>query len=746
MFRWTKPRLTGLGSKTDALGTSAHATNLFVVGFLVLFFELACIRWFATSVVFLQFFTNVILISCFLGMSCGCLAARHSRDWLAVLPYLALAAVTAALATLALYNWWGGLVVDVGSQRSSPQQIFFGTEYRNPDVAQFVVPIELVAAVFFILIALPFLGLGQTLGRAFDAYPHRVVAYTLNIAGSLAGISAFSVLSFLQTPPSIWFLISGAGIGYLMLKSGSLNWPRAFALVALPVMVAAPSAYRGQELRWSPYYAVEHDRATGNITVNGIGHQAMVPFEKGGASYSLIHLLRRHAGGRPFQDVLVIGAGSGNDVAHALRQGAERVDALEIDPVIQDIGVRYHPDRPYQDPRVFRHIDDGRHFLRTTERKYDLVVYALVDSLILHSGYSNVRLESFLFTEEALADIERVLKPNGVFVTYNYFRRGWIVERVAAMAERVFGCKPVVLSMPQIEKLASDSPSGFTMVIADCSQGIGQAFDRHGTFWLHTTPPENLGANGFAIQHGGTLDTEREDWTRIAPTSLLFDRGTSLRVRDDWPFLYLRDRLIPDLNIRSIALLGTLGVAMVYLFLPRGRARIDTRMFLLGAGFMLMETKAVVQLALLFGSTWLVNSVVFFAVLVLILLANVYVLKAPHLRLARHYAGLLALLGIAGLVPLETFLSGSIVWRYIIPCVLALGPMFFAGVIFAQSFKQAAEPDVAFGSNIAGSVVGGLGEALSMLIGFQYLLLVAAALYAMSAWPAAARPRPGWSL
>ena len=72
---------------------------------------------------------------------------------------------------------------------------------------------------------------------------------------------------------------------------------------------------------------------------------------------------------------------------------------------------------------MVRHLDDGRHFLRTTERKYDLVVYALVDFLILHSGYANIRLESYLFTEQAFADIRRVLKPDGVFVMYNYYRQ-----------------------------------------------------------------------------------------------------------------------------------------------------------------------------------------------------------------------------------------------------------------------------------------------------------------------------------
>ena len=271
-------------------------------------------------------------------------------------------------------------------------------------------------------------GLGQVLGRAFDAYPNRVMGYTLNIGGSLVGIAVFSLISLVQAPPAIWFFISCAGIGYLLRQVGGLTWFRGLALVALLVAVTLPDANRarhGHETFWSPYYAVDYDVRGLNITVNNIGHQRMVPFNIGGSSYSLIHLLQSAAGGAPFQDVLVIGAGSGNDIDHALRYGVGHIDAVEIDPVIQSIGIKNNPDRRYADPRVVPHLDDGRHFLRTTDRKYDLAVYALVDSLILHSGYANIRLESYLFTEQALADIKRTLKPGGIFATYNYFRQGW---------------------------------------------------------------------------------------------------------------------------------------------------------------------------------------------------------------------------------------------------------------------------------------------------------------------------------
>ena len=725
-----------------SLSQGNQTLNLFLTGFLVLFLELASIRWFAANVVFLHYFTNVVLLACFLGMSCGCIAARHRLDWLAYFPLTALGTVFAAIATWSIFTIWIRLAISVGHQ-ASPQEIFFGTENRNVDVAQFTVPIDLIVAVFFVLIALMFVGLGQVLGKAFDAFPNRVLGYTLNIGGSLVGIVAFSVLSFFQEPPGIWFFIVCAGVAYLLYQIGGLTVVRVCMLIALLIMVTLPSAARrifaGVETYWSPYYAVEYFPPKLGIFVDNIGHQQMVPFNTGGSVYSLIHLLQKAAGGTPFQDELIIGAGSGNDIDHALHYGVHRIDAVEIDPVIQKLGITRNPDQPYADPRVIRHLDDGRHFLRTTDQKFDLVVYALVDSLILHSSYANIRLESYLFTNEALADIKRTLKPSGIFVTYNFFRQGWLVERLAAMIEQTFGCAPVVISLPYRKTMsasqqAGSSLFGFNVIIGGCNQQIAEAFAKNEEFWLNESPPKNENINGFAVHPELLPAQERSEWQQIAPTTIIHDAGTPRATTDDWPFLYLRNKLVPDLSIRSMLELGALGMAMVYLFLAKnqGRIWIDWRMFFLGAAFMLLETKAVVQLALLFGSTWLVNSLVFFTALILILLANLYVLKHPPARLIWHYAGLLVIVAAAIAVPLDVFLSGGVFWRYAVPCFLALGPMFFAGVIFARLFSDSAEPDIAFGSNIAGSVVGGLSESFSMLLGFRYLLLLAVVFYLLS--------------
>jgi hypothetical protein len=314
------------------------------------------------------------------------------------------------------------------------------------------------------------------------------------------------------------------------------------------------------------------------------------------------------------------------------------------------------------------------------------------------------------------------------------------------MAQSVFGCQPIVLGWPYRGTLRSSSPAGFTIIITTCNRRIADAFASRGSFWLNDVPTRNLAVDGFSVQPSALPVADQKTWQRIAPTTLVHDEGAPAFATDDWPFLYLHGRLIPNLSLRSMLLLGALGLAMVYVFLPKERAlsgrrlRIDARMFFLGAAFMLLETKAVVQLALLFGSTWLVNSLVFAAVLILILLANLYVLRQPGVRLLRHYAELLALLAIGALVPTDVFLGGGILWRYMVPCALALGPMFFAGVIFARSFRDARDPDEALGANIAGSVVGGFSESFSLLLGFRYLLLLAAAFYLLSAWA------PSWRL
>jgi len=123
---------------------------------------------------------------------------------------------------------------------------------------------------------------------------------------------------------------------------------------------------------------------------------------------------------------------------------------------------------------------------------------------------------------------------------------------------------------------------------------------------------------------------------------------------------------------------------------------------------------------------------VFLAVLVMILLANLWTLRFKPARLWPYYAGLLITLGLNAIVPLDFFLGMNRSIQVIGSCLLVFAPILFAGVIFAASFKRTTQPDRAFGINIAGAMVGGLAEYSSMLLGFQYVVLVAILFYLLS--------------
>jgi spermidine synthase len=719
--------------------------DLFLISFLILFFELACIRWFGSTVVYLTFFTNIVLLATFLGMSVGCLAATSRRDWTrAVVPLLLLTAA-AAFSVWYLFTHVVPYRIDVGGQ-GSPQQVYFGTEYTGKNLSQFFVPIELLAGVFFTLIALVFVGLGQVMGRAFDHAPDRLLGYISNIGGSLAGIAAFALVSYFRAPPVVWFAIVLALWWYFLKRRTVLQASAMVAILALTgfagryVSISAPFEAKSslsKVLMWSPYYKILYSPPARLIETNNIGYQTMVSVQDSGPAYDLLHLLNRDAGGKPFEDVLIIGAGSGNDVQAALENGAKHIDAVEIDPAILDIGRADHPNHPYADPRVTVHIDDGRSFLKKSSHQYDLIVFALVDSLVLHSGYSSIRLESFLFTQQAFDDVAARLKPNGVFAAYNFFRQGWIIGRIDKMAEQSFGVRPLVFSLPYVETIRPSDPQGnITFLLASRNSpvmaAIAREFGQQQSFWINQKPALNTPLNGFGPQPPSIPDSNARNWRRIAPANV-DTTGIDRLPSDDWPFLYLREAWIPSLNLRSMALIAGLSLIILYVFSPVRRVRPNWQMFFLGAGFMLLETKGVVHMALLFGSTWLVNSVVFFAILVMILASNIFVLIFKPQKLWPYYVLLSAALLVNILVPMSRFLALPGWGKVAVSCAVIFVPIFFAGIVFGTSFRDSTQPDVDFGSNIAGAILGGLAENLSLMVGFNYLLIIALAFYVLSA-------------
>ncbi|HJX93955.1 MAG TPA: hypothetical protein VJ372_25905 [Pyrinomonadaceae bacterium] len=736
--------------------------ELLLISLIILFLELACIRWFPAHVLYLTFFTNVVLLASFLGMSVGCLATERNRSYLKWTPLVLVISLAAAQAVEISS---GSLIqfVNVGNQ-ASPQQVYFGTEYHSQDLSRYAIPVEVLCGFFFIVIAIAFLGPGQELGRALKRWPNRLQAYTLNIIGSILGILLFAACSWLELSAAWWFFLVACGLSYFYFVSPQVRFskktlwaPVTIVLLILVVWLSAFTA-RQREPRdlsaqqfWSPYYRIDFNEPDLSLSVNLIYHQQMVSRKENFPAYALPHLLNRDSGGPAFGDVLIIGAGSGNDVSRALQWGAKHIDAVEIDPAIYRLGRLYHPDHPYQDERVQIHLDDGRNFLRSTDRKYDLIIYALVDSLVLHSGYSNIRLESFLFTNQTFADVRRHLKPDGTFVIYNYFRQGWLAARLQKGLEDAFGVgNPLVLTLPFRKVIEPEKATfgDFTIFFAGATEPLRNTFSREPDYLLRNDqPPGPETPNGFqeAERERGIsqpLQPTETGWQHFGLATVTPPNESLRTATDDWPFLYLRNPMIPTLSLRGMVIMGVLALLLIYLFLPRGdratRRNNDSlshnaQLFFLGAGFMLVETKAVVAMALLFGSTWIVNSVVFFAVLVMILLANYWTLRFKPGRLWPYYIGLIFALFLNAAVPLDFFLGMTRSVQVIGSCLLVFAPILFAAVIFATAFKRAEQPDRALGINIAGAMFGGLAEYSSMLLGFQYLLLVAILFYAVSA-------------
>jgi hypothetical protein len=383
------------------------------------------------------------------------------------------------------------------------------------------------------------------------------------------------------------------------------------------------------------------------------------------------------------KNVLIVGAGTGVDVAVALQQGVEHVDAVEIDPRIHAIGVQLNPDRPFQDPRVTSYINDGRAFLEQTARRYDLILFALPDSLTLIAGQSSLRLESYLFTAEAMQAARSHLTADGAFGEYNYYREDWLVDRLAGTLQSVYGRPPCVDSTGHVARLA--------LLMASASPGA--------------------------------LDCPSE-WKPIS-------HPVSAPATDDAPFVYLRDPTIPGFYLLTLALILLAALLLVRVVAgPFRRMGGYIDLFFMGAAFLLLETKNVVQFALLFGTTWFVNALVFLGILVAVYLA-IEVTRRVDLRPGWPlYAILLLALALAFVVDPGLLLRLSVVPRFLVAVTLAFVPVFLANLVFASRFRDVAASNVAFGANLLGAMVGGILEYASLVTGYRVLLIIVAILYA----------------
>ena len=697
---------SGLEVDVQELGGFSYR-QLILISVVSLFVEMMMIRWVSSEIRIFAYFKNFVLVACFLGFGLGCYFSRRRVQLMATIaPLLLLALILKApISSLrrsvsALPSLLGASVeVHVWGVPALP------TNWWGMVLAlAFVVPL-------FALIATAFIPFGQLVGWYLENAPKGVAAYTMNVLASLAGIAAFTLLCFLNLPPWVWFLVSGLLSVVAFWRSRRARIALFAAFLACTFVLATPEG-AGMRTYWSPYQKLtllptynEGEISSYTLSTNDSWYQQIInlspEFVQSHPQWFRGRPLDQNSYNMPYRfypnppSVLVLGSGMGNDVAAALRNGAGRVEAIEIDPLILGLGRELHFEHPYQSPRVHVMVNDARSYIENSREHFDLIVFSLLDSHTTTSHFTNIRIDNYVYTREALQRARQLLKPDGLFIVKFQVENPWVAGRLFKLLHDTFGEDPIQF---QTEG-GYDTPGRF--FVSGSRERLAQA----------TSEP---GLASYLAAHGNM------------PTQ------SAMVTTDDWPYFYQH---APGLPI--IVILVSIAVLVVFGWFLRQAsgegARLDLHFMLLGAGFMLLEAQIVSKMALLFGTTWVVNAVVVSGLLCLIVGANLVYGAAPRIPLAVAYSGLFLTLAVMYFVPMQKLFFESWTLRALVATLALCTPVFFAGIIFVSSFARASFRGSALGSNLFGSLLGGLLESASLWFGLKSLTIIAALLYLGSA-------------
>lgn len=703
---------------------------VFAVSVVGLFLELLLVRWVTTEIRIFAYLQNTVLVVCFLGLGMGCWDSRKAFQLRHLLiPLLVLVAVLALPPTRILL---GGTITDLLSGATG-HFIWGASELTGwMAVSAGVAGVGLTFGMLGLLWAV-FVPFGRRLGRLMADHPNTLRAYSVNVAGSLIGIWLFVGCSGLSVPPVWWFAVFAAGAVFLTAGPWVQRLPDLGLLAAVVAFGAVAGEEPGwQECRWSPYQKLSlYDQSGENpstvwgglhgtrhpfsdmgshfIAVNNVGYQATLdlraeavaadperypPAQRGYSQYDLPPKLHPN----PTKG-LVVGAGSGNDVAGMLRNGVKEVVAVEIDPVIIEYGRKVHPEKPYDHPGVRVVTDDARSFFATTPERFDVIAFGLLDSHTT-TAMTNARLDHYVYTRESIAHARTLLNPGGVLVLSFEAQKPFVVGRMARVLEEQFGRPPLAFRVP------------------DSGYGWGGV--------LFVTGDERAVSGQLAADP--RLAELIGEWQKGMPPAAEAEVTT-----DDWPYIYLEGRQIPPLYLLLAGcLLGlfVVGVRVMKLGTAfRGWGKSHTHFALLGAGFMLLEVQNISKASVVLGNTWVVNAVVISGVLLMILAANALTPLAKRLPAWMIYTGLLG--SCVGLYFLDLSRFGFLpYWQKAAAVGLLTSlPMLFSGLIFARSFTSTPQKDAALGANLFGSLLGALVQSVTFVTGIKSLLLLVAAFY-----------------
>lgn len=695
--------------------------EIFLVSLAMLFLEIMLIRWVSTESRIFAYLNNLVLLACFLGIGVGCLISKEKAD---VSHTFLMLAVLILLLNLPVYLPVNGQKVHLFRDiplllsKFTDQSLWYVPKYGNSILFNSVTGMAATFIMFFVT-AVTFFPLGQMLGRSLGGSSNAILAYSINIAGSLLGLWLFTGLSFMNTPPWLWlaaFIVIGILLLIVIKDRAVKTWLALAGLTIIAALLFLRASASTDIVIWSPYQKLEVDCAPGArggyvIKANGVVYMSAQNLSSGFlkkkydasvyesskfSHYNIPYLFKPNP-----EEVLILGAGAGNDAAGAIRNDAGSVDVVEIDPVIYQIGLFMHPERPYQDPRIQVFIDDARSYLKKANKKYDLISFGLLDSHTSSSSYNNIRIDNYVYTEESFREAKSLMKKNGVLTVVFQPNQIWIASRIYKILDKVFESPPLYFNTNSNSILGY----GGTMFVVGDQDTINAVLR------------DNFkNSNFFQV---ATTKTKR-----------FFKEPLKIST-DNWPYLYLKEPGIPKMHLIVMIVIFALSVILYRKFLF-ARHSVSYHFFFLGAAFTLLEFTNISKGALLFGSTWQVNTIVISVMLLLALFANLVINRTGANNTKPIYFALILSVLTAFFLPLSLFNNIPNTEKIFIASAVLNLPVFFAGMIFAISFKNAASRDRAFGSNIFGAAAGGLLESFSFAFGINMILLMVGGLYCLS--------------
>jgi spermidine synthase len=699
--------------------------GIFLISILGLFLETLFIRWIGTEIRIFAYLQNTILVVCFLGLGLGMFTSSRpiaiKQSLIPMTVFLCLMALPLTRLILGsiseILSTFGDFVIWTSD----------ATDNMNQSIVLLFAGLVLTYIVLVLIVDI-FVPIGRILGRLMNINPNPIRAYSINIFGSLLGTWLFVLLSFFYQPPFVWFVIAAIPLAIFVFWSNrdrKIN----LALLALLLILSwlAGQAPRALKVIWSPYQKLVVRESQANwlgdyyIEVNNIGYQVIIDLSDGRVSaepkkfapelrglsqYDMPALLHPNP-----KSVLLVGAGSGNDAAGALRHNVQSVTAVEIDPAIINIGREFHPEHPYFSPKVLVVNDDARSFFSTTTEEYDVISFGLLDSHTT-TALTNARLDHYVYTKESIIQAKSRLKEGGIMVLTFEAQKPFIADRIQKVLEEVFHQPPLVFRIP----LTTYGAGGVMFVTGDL---------------------ENVQKQ---LQRDPSLAAYIEHLQRTNPVPLTH---TTKITTDDWPYLYLESPGIPSLYYLLIGLLTIVFLRSYRKWQAGHNISITNRRFwhfaFLGAAFLLLEVQNISKASVVLGNTWQVNAVIISSILAMALIANWIAYKFPKLSLTLVYSLLIGTCLVLYFIDLARFGFLPYPFKATIVGALTSLPMLFSGIVFVRSFAIAQDKSNALGANLIGALVGALLQSITFIIGIKALLLVVAGFYLLSLFTAPAQ-------